>query len=592
MRKSSAVCTLLIATSFLASAQSSPIRIAGVDEPPELAGEPKKLIPVSDTLRQFEKIMDQWSKNDPAKIKALRPELDAFIRQHPDYSDAYTTRAMGDLCYLKSKDYSPIIADITKAIETHSPERSENSENTLSLSDLYAIRGELQYQMGRYQDAMADLEAAVNRAVDDTDRIFMIEGTNPEPSDACLWSKNQFDSLLRRFPKDYRSYLFRGLYLQFFITSGEQYYQQAMLQFQKANALNPRSPLPYYYIGHLYTQSSIWTKAAWTSHKSRFDATTKAAQQYTKAIEMDPKFLPAYELRAMSYFELKQSRQAIKDYDKILELDPDNGSAYHDRALARMDLHQYGSAIVDFDEAIKRMKHHDDTAWMMLENRADCYSKVGEYHEAIADLTKAIELQLGSQGFLFTLRQFRALYPEYDNVPDAALCRKLNLLFWPQFTYEVIAKQLLEPKDEWAIDTLNELYEKRGDAYLRLNDFRRGLLDFNRIFKGIPIFADVVDRWRQIGSSTTGEDYFLDVKTVELSLTGPARLWTKAVNPDGSYSVQSYEIDCKEKRVNSTSIVLYNSQDQVVHNSEESSGWQRVVPDTRGEQLYNGVCQK
>jgi hypothetical protein len=154
----------------------------------------------------------------------------------------------------------------------------------------------------------------------------------------------------------------------------------------------------------------------------------------------------------------------------------------------------------------------------------------------------------------------------------------------------VIAKQLLAEKDEWAIDFVNELYEKRGDAYLRMNDFRRGVQDFNRIIKGIPNYADGMDRWRLLGSSPGGEQHYIDVKTAEFSNSVPARLWLKTVKKDESYTVQAYELDCKGGRINATSTVQYSPNDEIISTSETSGGWQRIVPETLGEQLHNGMC--
>src|SRR5271167_357841 len=51
---------------------------------------------------------------------------------------------------------------------------------------------------------------------------------------------------------------------------------------------------------------------------------------------------------------------------------------------------------------------------------------------------------LANQTFLLTLRQFRALYPEYDKVSDETVLRRIHALFWPQFEYEVFAKQIME----------------------------------------------------------------------------------------------------------------------------------------------------
>ena len=141
---------------------------------------------------------------------------------------------------------------------------------------------------------------------------------------------------------------------------------------------------------------------------------------------------------------------------------------------------------------------------------------------------------------LLNLKQFRGLYPEYDYVSDGALVRKIHDLFYPEYEYSVVGKQLIEGDGKWSISfLLNDLYEKRGDAYLRTGDFRRGVLDFNRIFNGIPNFADTVERWRLLGN---GQESYLDVKTVEFTnLDGPARLWLKIVGKDKTYTVDSYD---------------------------------------------------
>jgi hypothetical protein len=94
--------------------------------------------------------------------------------------------------------------------------------------------------------------------------------------------------------------------------------------------------------------------------------------------------------------------------------------------------------------------------------------------------------------------------------------------------YEDFATQLMEKNGKWSIGLLNDLYEKRGDAYLRLGDYKRGALDFSRIYKGIPNFADSVDRWRALGKNTKGQ-YFLDVKSVDFSDRQSVRLRIKTV---------------------------------------------------------------
>jgi hypothetical protein len=168
------------------------------------------------------------------------------------------------------------------------------------------------------------------------------------------------------------------------------------------------------------------------------------------------------------------------------------------------------------------------------------------------------------------------------------LLRKIHDLFWPNMEYAGFAKQL-DGNGKWAISLLNELYEKRGDAYLRSGDFRRGTLDFMRIFKGIPNFADSTDRWRTFGRTADHEDYFLDVKSTEFPKDGPVRVWLKFVGKKETQIVEN-ELDCKTRRMNRASIVTYDSTGAVLTSSEVSSGWQKIIPDTIGEQLYNGAC--
>ena len=72
--------------------------------------------------------------------------------------------------------------------------------------------------------------------------------------------------------------------------------------------------------------------------------------------------------------------------------------------------------------------------------------------------------------------------------------------------------------------------------------------------------------------------------------SGPARLWLKTVKKDGSHTVQAYEIDCQGGRINATSTVQHDPNGEVVNTIETSGGRQPIVPGTRGEQLYNGMC--
>jgi tetratricopeptide (TPR) repeat protein len=554
--------------------------IDGVSEPPELTGTPKKVNQPTERERKLVEIVGRLKNED--ETRSTLPVLNKFIEEYPDYSDAYFLRATINACILESHDFTLVAADVASA-------RKHIDASIYNETDYSSLLGKMAIDRAEYEAAIQDMERAMTRDLDDADKMFNIEGVEPEKtSKVCTWNLTELDTLTLKIPRDYRVWLFRGLYYEFFTTFKEAYYEKAGQNFRKAALLNPRSPLPDYFVGRLYDKSSFWTKKAWASDSGRDEPIRNAVQAYSRAIKLDPKFLLAYEQRASAYLNLKQYSQAIKDFDTVLNLDPEYASAYSDRGIAKLDSGQYLAATVDFGDAIRRKKEGDSFVSNLYEYRADANVKLGQYRDAIADYSNAIERQLANDTFLLSLTQLRALYPEYDKVPDDRLLRKINMLFWPQFEYKVFTEQIGK-NGNWQIALLNGLYEKRGDAYLRAGDFRRAVLDFTRIYKGIPNFADSTERWRMLGKGAGGDAYYLDVKSTEFTVSDFAQVWIKTVGKKETQTI-AYKIDCKGRRLSSGSAVTYDLDNKLVRSADPNSGWQQIVPDSIGEQLYSGMC--
>jgi tetratricopeptide (TPR) repeat protein len=494
---------------------------------------------------------------------------------------------MTNFCLAGSKDYQSINSDLANSFRYHTPQ----DEGAFDEASLLAMRAKIHFQAGEYKEALDDLGAAMKAKLDDADKIFGSGDTKPEKSNnnPCVWTMGNLDALEAKVPRDYRVPLLRGIYIEFFTTFDEKYYQSAIEELQKAALLNPRSPYPPFFIGQVQMKSAFWTKAAWSSEEGKNQPRRRAITFYTKAVQLDPNFTLAYAMRASAYLGLKQYQQAIADYDKVLELDKENVIAYADRGLANLEIGRYLAATLDLGEAIRRKGEDGSTLSMNYEYRADAYAKMGAYRDAIENYSQAIKCQLGQMTHLISLKQIRGLYPEYDKVPDEALIRKINLLFWPQYDHTTMAKILTEKESEWKISMINDLYQKRGDCYLNNGDYRRGVLDFNRIFKGIPDFGQYVERWRSMGGKA-GEEWFVDVKSTEFAET--PRLWAKFTEKDKRYSVQAFEFDCKGRRIAVTSIAKYGKDEELVGSSDAGGGWQRIIPQTRGEQMYIGMCGK
>jgi len=101
---------------------------------------------------------------------------------------------------------------------------------------------------------------------------------------------------------------------------------------------------------------------------------------YTKAIELDPKYVNGYILRGVAYDALKKYPEAIADYTKAIELDPKKADAYYNRGVAYDALKKYEEALADYTKAIE-----------IDPKKADAYFDRGEIYRNLNNRTYAVE---------------------------------------------------------------------------------------------------------------------------------------------------------------------------------------------------------
>jgi tetratricopeptide (TPR) repeat protein len=170
----------------------------------------------------------------------------------------------------------------------------------------------------------------------------------------------------------------------------------------------------YYHRGSMYT-----------SYKHDYD---RAIADYSEAIRLDPKLVPAYHSRGMVYYFKHDYDRAIADFDRALKLDPKNGYIYDSRGNAYLTKGDYDRAIADLDQAIRLERNPNPSFYM---RRSEAYNRKGDYDSAVADANEAIRL-----------------FPEY-----------------------VLA------------------YNNRGEAYEGKNDPDHAIADFDHALKLAPSFA-------------------------------------------------------------------------------------------------------
>jgi tetratricopeptide (TPR) repeat protein len=425
---------LLIAGTFIAlqtlASQSpgqeqrrAPILIPGIQEPEEMRVEPVPTKKIDLTVP--ERLMAEALQNsDKSKPTSLLPALNLILATYTNFSDGYIMRAFA-LCDAGA-DPAAIAADLDRALQ-HSSAPRTGKESSLSL---LSTRAKMQLARGDYVAALDGLEKAILADLASATQFTNSSAAQPEKTaSACVWTEPDMDALVQRFPADYRSHMFRGLYFSFFVNFSPEDWiiARATENFDRATRLNPRSALPQLFkarlLGHFFVFNTRLNQLGW-GDAAREKLNTELAGEYTKALAVDPNLVLALKGRATALFNLKQFQKAIADYNRILELAPQDKSSYHDRGLAKMFLGRDYDAVSDFSAAIKiqpreLMQHYS------YESRGDAHVKMGEWELAVRDFTAAISLQVGGSVLLMNVGQFRAIYPEYSAASNEAIARKI-----------------------------------------------------------------------------------------------------------------------------------------------------------------------
>jgi tetratricopeptide (TPR) repeat protein len=121
------------------------------------------------------------------------------------------------------------------------------------------------------------------------------------------------------------------------------------------------------------------------SVKGDFDG---AIADYSRAIELDPRYALAWGSRGAARAKKEDWDGAIADYTRAIELDPTLASAWGCRGFAKASKRDWDGTIADLDRAIE-LDPKETSDWG---NRGFAKASKGDYGGAIADYTRAIEL--------------------------------------------------------------------------------------------------------------------------------------------------------------------------------------------------------
>jgi tetratricopeptide (TPR) repeat protein len=127
----------------------------------------------------------------------------------------------------------------------------------------------------------------------------------------------------------------------------------------------------------------------------------EALADWTKVIELEPKYSTGYYNRGLTFAALGKNKEAIIGYTMAIKLGQDENKIrnqrsddgmvryYTTRGEAYSEVGKKREAIVDFTTAIKLDPKDPDHAYL---SRGQVYESAGKIKEAVADFTAAIKL--------------------------------------------------------------------------------------------------------------------------------------------------------------------------------------------------------
>jgi tetratricopeptide (TPR) repeat protein len=365
----------------------------------------------------------------------------------------------------------------------------------------------------------------------------------------------------------------------------------AVQEFQKAIQLNPKSALSYYLLGYQYATFTVSQFFSGPSEEGRI-MERNAISAYSKAIAIDSRMTSAYLQRANSFAHLDRFREAIEDYGAVIQFDPTNDRALNDRAVTYLNAKAYREAASDCGKALeyrtnRGLKFEFARAFGY---KGDAEAALSQHKDAIDSYSQAIKCTLLNLMVLLSVEQIRSLYPEYNSMSSVELAHMIRRVFLPDIEGDAAGEWLLTRKGFFSISNLGELFEKRGDAYLRLGNYQLAARDFQRIFKGIPDLAKTLNRWRFVNEGNDGEQRFLDVKTIEFGGNQLVGLWFKTIYKDKTSSVTLFRLNCSTRKVREESQATYGKNGELLNSSDVGASWRTIIPDTFGETMYSGGC--
>lgn len=257
--------------------------------------------------------------------------------------------------------------------------------------------------------------------------------------------------------------------------------RDALLDFQRAKSLGARKDEIHHEIGSCYLRL--------------FNA-EKAAESFTKSLQVDRNHELALVLRAKCFLAQNNFVSARQDLNRVLKLQPKNTAALNLRAICHLNMSARDAAYTDYTRMIQ-VDPRNSIAWLgrgaMQARRAEDEGKPELLAPAIRDLKKAVELRpkygLGYATLAVALDQkgdtSKAIAVLAMGIRKATHCiailRYRGYLFSKMGQYKAAVAEIDKVlRQASTVREKAKCYKQRGGIYLQLGNKERARLDAAR----------------------------------------------------------------------------------------------------------------
>lgn len=226
---------------------------------------------------------------------------------------------------------------------------------------------------------------------------------------------------------------------------------------------------------------------------------TEAIEQYSKAIGMDPHIARTYYKRGMAYRSEGLLNEALDDFNKAIELDTNFAAAYHARSLVYILQGKEELAITDMNHAINLdgnvVRGIDEGMALAYYKLGVAYKNMGGYTLAQGFLGKSLKLEPTFDAYL--ARSDVYMFTQGYHQAAADLTKAINLNSESAVAYSkrglayikegLLSQAIVDFDKAISLNPDNaDDYKNRGYIYMQLSDNSTALLDINKAIEINP----------------------------------------------------------------------------------------------------------